>query len=414
VYVDEGAVVTIKAEALGGDGEAITADRVEIWLGFDQSAPQLVVADAASGMLEYPAGGPFSYGCRVTYGDEAFFTGWRTVAVGDPADNFPSAASFPAIPILLNGSIDEKIDIVFFADRDEYTAFDDPAFVEDVGLLLQGGYFTIPWFAWAQDRFNFWIAKDMANSGPDPDDDDASDGISCLREAPDNYGKRYAFADSSAIVHRSSCRDNAGSPGLFTVEMDLNRLQVVAHETGHRPFGLSDEYCCDGGYFTRGLFDPPYPNMFRNEDKCRAKASERHHDPDLCRALIEDDTDKDWWLFEPDFRGVAPNPRDLMQQSGCDRLADTQNCRRIEPNYSGPDADPNGVVACAFPLELYVGDPDGTADSGDESFWACRRKGDATNALWQSVGSIFDRYEPGPSEVDRLRWFIAECVAGRC
>lgn len=408
-YPDGGGVVTIRAEALDGDGQPVTADTVEIWRGSDSDAPQLQAANTKAGMLVFQTSATFSYACSATRGSETYFTGWRAVAVGDVL-----GAGFPAIPVLLNGPLAEKIDVVFFADRDEYTSFDDPDFLEDVQLLLHGGYLTVPWLARFQEHFNFWIGKDVANSGPDPDDQDASDGILCLREAPEDFGKKYTFANSAGIVHRSACRDNAGSPGIFTIQVNLNLLQVVAHETGHRPFGLADEYCCDGGYFTRSVFGPPYPNMFTREDGCRSKAADRDHDPDLCRSLVDSDNGKDWWLFEPAFSTFDPDTTDLMQQTGCDRLADTVNCRRIEPTHTGADGNPNGLVACGFPLETYVGDPDGVADSGDETFWVCRNKGSATNAVWASIGSAFDRYDAGPSERDRLSWFLSECLAGRC
>ncbi|MDZ7782163.1 MAG: hypothetical protein U5K56_04170 [Halioglobus sp.] len=329
------------------------------------------------------------------------------------------SGEFPAIPVLLNGELDKKLDIVFFPDRDEYTSPTDPNFVEDVALLIGGGLSTIPWFLEFQDTFNFWLAREFANSGPDPDDDDASDGISCLREAPDKFRKTFSFADSAGIVHRSSCRDNAGSPGAFTIEVDLNRLQVVAHEMGHRPFGLSDEYCCDGGYFTRNIFAPPYPNMFKREAGCRNKGDNRGYDPDACRSLVDVDTDKDWWLFEPDYNAIDPEPPDLMQQAGCASFDSRAACERIEPALTGSGNDPNGNVACPFPLTTYRGDQDGVPDSGDETHWLCRRAGAAADAIWGRIdpgggAPFFDRIDVGNSEEDRMRWMADECAAGRC
>ncbi|MDZ7645577.1 MAG: hypothetical protein U5K76_15950 [Woeseiaceae bacterium] len=403
VYVAEtGEVVTIRAEATDRAGDTVVADTVSISLGPDWSEPEEIVAAGSRATVEFPPTGTFSYACQATSGVEQAFSGRRTVAVEGFDDDFP------ALPVLYNGPLDEKIDIVFFPDEDEYTSPTDPNFIADVGLLISGGYFTVPWFMDHQDRFNFWIGLDTANSGPNPDDIDDNGNAMCFREAPDRYRRTYAFADSSGIVHRSVCRDNAGSPGIFTIEMDLNRLQVVAHESGHRPFGLADEYCCDGGYYTRQLFGPPYPNMFKLEAGCRNKGEARGQDPDACRSIVDVDTGNDWWLFEPDYDDIDPEPSDLMQQQGCVSLDSRAACRPLEPDKTGPDDDPNGVVACSYPLETYVGDPDGTPD-----YWACRRTGSASEAVWVRwrVGS---RYDLGPSERDRMQWFLSECRAGRC
>ena len=48
-------------------------------------------------------------------------------------------------------------------------------------------------------------------------------------------------------MHKDDFRDCApGGQRLFSSEP--TSIGTVLHETGHRPFGLADEYCCDGGY----------------------------------------------------------------------------------------------------------------------------------------------------------------------
>ena len=80
----------------------------------------------------------------------------------------------------------------------------------------------------------------------------------------------YLFADAGAIVHRdASIRDCApGGDRFFTgdaTHMDGGLLgRVFLHETGHRPFGLADEYCCDGGYFQAD----PFPNVYEEPEDC--------------------------------------------------------------------------------------------------------------------------------------------------
>ena len=72
------------------------------------------------------------------------------------------------------------------------------------------------------------------------------------------------------------------------------------------------------------------------------------------------------------------------------------------------------IYACAFQLDTYLGDPDGVANNGDETYWLCRSSGDVSTAVWVSVRASFDRYSRGDSESDRLFWYLNECAAGRC
>ncbi len=404
---------TITAQVTDASGATATADTLEIWTSEDEQAPQVATNAAQETSYAFTPGASFSYRCSATQGNTVYSSGWRNVTVGD----FDSP--WPAIPLLVNGPVSDKIDIVFFRDEDEYGDFTDPAFLRDVALLLKGGYFSIPWFARNQSYFNFWLAKDTANSGPDPDDDDPDDGISCLNEGPERYGEDYAFADSSAIVHRTACRDNARSTGLFTVEMELRRLTVVAHETGHKPFGLADEYCCDGGYYSRVSGDPPFHNMFKNEDDCAAGAQDRGYDASLCRGFTESHEDNDdWWLFEPDFRDFNPDQRDLMQSTGCESLDTRVNCTSITPTSSGAASNPNGQVACAATLDTHVGNTD---VPGSETYWICSRAGDVAESIWEEIEPVGDdvnpvirRIEPRNSELDRMQWYLSECDAGRC
>lgn len=352
----EGDAIEINARALDGDGNPVRADVIEIWwTAADTIAtkPALAEKNAETASFTFsPIGeGAIIYSCyasrEVGTVREIRFSGWRLVDIGAP-DN----PDFPAIPVLLNGGLSRNIDIVFFPDEDEYPGGHlDPGFHQDVYDLINEGLYTIPWFVEFQAFFNFHLGRTTANSGPDPDDDDPSDDIDCLREAPDlspwqefgrirGYKSVFSFADAGAIVHTSECRDNAGSPGMFTIEAKRNLLQIIAHEMGHRPFGLSDEYCCDGGYQSRGLFGPPFHNLFRNESGCRTNAADRGYDPDACRELFA--SGRNWWLFEPDF--VIPNDRtseigDVMQNTGREKCGfdSNQTCRALRVGISEVD-----------------------------------------------------------------------------
>lgn len=408
--VTSGEVFTIKADTIDRNGEELRVDSIEIFLGFDRSEPQEIAIDASSAFLAYPPGGNFSYFCRATNGPYTEVTGWRMVVL----EEFP----FPAIPVVLQkGPLSEKIDIVFHPDDDEYSSYTDPAFIKDVGLLIAEGFGTAPSFVENQQMFNFWIGKDPGNSSPDPSDDRNL----CLREAPDNFNRLYAFADSAGIIHRSRCRDNAGAPGIFTIQMNLDRLQVVVHEAGHRPFGLADEYCCDGGYFTNSVIDtPPFPNLFKTEAGCRNEAGERDFDPDECRELFA--SGANWWLFEPDYNNFNPEPWDWMQQQGCASYrSNTPACSiQLTADILGPEADPNGVYACSELMEAYQVDTSGgtacawSLDENMPCLWLCRSPGTATEAEWIPSRGFFDRYDVRASELDRFFWYLGKCQGGKC
>ena len=91
-------------------------------------------------------------------------------------------------------------------------------------------------------------------------------------------------------------------------------LGTVLHETGHSPFGLADEYCCDGGYFE----NPPNAEHVRHVGRLperRAGAG-----PDRV-GLPDDDRSgparrQDWFLSEP-------TPNDLMNATADRRKRQT-------------------------------------------------------------------------------------------
>ena len=364
LYPQPGEEVNIIAESVNDRAVRTAADVVEIFVG-DLSTPVASAPNQPGASHTFTPSGPlFGYGCRASQdtqsGPKTVQT-WnsdellRTVPVGDSAIPVPA---YNAVPIILNGPPANRIDIVFFADDTDYTSPTDPVLANDLFDLIYEGYFTISWFIDFQYMFNFWIATDMtANGNLDPSD---TRGL-CSRDEPNRFKKRWAYADAAGIVHRDVCRDNAGSPGTFTIEVDAGRLQVLAHETGHRPFGLADEYCCDGGYFSSKSpvfsndYNPPFPNLYKTEDRCRDDAINRIFSADDCR-LLRDEDGKDWWIGEADYTGNGTIPRvdrvwDLMQQTGDVRDA---------------------------------------------------------------AGNFLDRYAAGPSELERLSWFISQCLNGEC
>ncbi|NND55418.1 MAG: hypothetical protein HKN56_10680 [Gammaproteobacteria bacterium] len=369
IYPQDGDEVTITARAIDDNADPVLADTLEIYVN-DIATPFQSATSSGGGIgalqATYTAtDSQFAYGCRA---EESFESAqsWRledpilrSVDTGTPAN-----PDWAARAVLYSGPIDEKIDLVFFHDDDEYTGFDDPDFLDDVHYLVSEGMWTIPWFVENQWVFNIWIATaDDANASPVPGPPPAGQtNPRCQRVAPsditDESNTDYAFRDAGAIVHTSACRDNAGAPRLFTVEVGDNRPQVVAHEMGHRPFGMADEYCrvrmgaqvCDGGHFENG----PFPNMYEENSGCRDGADERPYDADACRRL-DDPAGESWFLGEPDYDPLtdATQVQDLMQSTG------------------------------------FREDPPGS-------------------------GNLIESKKAGLTEIDRMNWFVEQCVAGEC
>lgn len=317
IYPNPGDEVTISANFLDGNFQA-DFGTVEIYTE-GQSSPDVSVAAVSSASHTLTVDSPsFTYGCRAVSGTDTAWTGWRRVAVGDP----PELADEPAIPILFTSPRRSAIDVVFNADRVSYTAGIRTAqFLQAVEDAI-AAYYQSSVFLAGQDRFNFWISRSPALA-------------ESFEQGCDHDVQGISFADAHAILHTnppSSFRNCApGGRRVFSATAGMNGL--LRHETGHRPFGLADEYCdlrnppagavCDGGYFEAD----PFPNLYQERSDCEADA------PSLedagvprtaadCGSFREDVSwwfDSTWWVSEP--------VNDLMVDNSTPRAADR---RRIE------------------------------------------------------------------------------------
>jgi hypothetical protein len=132
---------------------------------------------------------------------------------------------------------------------------------------------------------------------------------------PDDFDTDYSWRDSAAILHTDTLRDCANL-GLRLFSSEPGSLATVLHETGHSPFGLADEYCCDGGYFETG----PNPNMWETLEDCQADALALGRTAADCRTVIDarPEPDEDWFVSDPE-------PDDLMNSDRRPpRAADTR------------------------------------------------------------------------------------------
>ncbi len=200
-----------------------------------------------------------------------------------------------AAPVAVTGPSDKRIDIVVLSDKDSYAGFMNATFIDHLHDVLlempanpadqRRGYFANEYVLTKQNSINLWIARVQADADNVPADDD------CTLQAPENWD-RYAFADAGWILHSDDFRDCADfALKLFSSENDEPGTSV--HETGHSPFGLADEYCCDGGYW----MDPARPNVYQSQLACQTDAlTIPGVIPNACRMLGAGTT---WWTSDP-------------------------------------------------------------------------------------------------------------------
>jgi hypothetical protein len=302
LWPQPGETVTIRAEALDGALQPKTLnDTVEIWLN-DRNAP---AATAISDTVThaFTAQENFSYGCRAVDGGSPIFTGWRITQVGMPADGI-------AVPVVYTGPRASSIDLVFIGDEDHYPGgANHDGLQMDVATVIADAYYDFDVFLDHQDQMNFWVAFATGDA------EDSADG--CDHEAPG-----VSWADTGVLLHRNGAGFRNCAPGgedLFSASP--TGISTVRHETGHRPFGLADEYCpnridgkCDGGYFEAD----PYPNVYAEPEECVADAPNLGRTAADCREWTEDV--ENW--ADSDWSKSDPGGDDLMEYNGAAQGAD--------------------------------------------------------------------------------------------
>ena len=115
-------------------------------------------------------------------------------------------------------------------------------------------------------RFNFWYDSEPAFGGFDP-------LWRCFKRftEPWEYDPSTGFIigvddsvslpfDVRMLIHQTYWRDCAFFDSVSVLEFQ-EWNPVTMHELGHYPFGLADEYCCDGGYFQ----PHPHPNLYHHD-----------------------------------------------------------------------------------------------------------------------------------------------------
>jgi hypothetical protein len=255
--------VTISATAVNSTVDAVLVDSIEIFLNNNMTLPVATAKDVSSlnytlkPSLDSPL---LSYSCRILDNNTTVFSGWKIVRI-----------ETIALPIIFTTDTNKALDILLIADNNSYSSPTDPRFLSDVQKAIEA-YYNRTDFLKNQDMINFWVAQDMGEARAE-----------CDIGPPSNWDSAYAFADVGVILHGdSSIRDCAllGSEELFTTNMELTGTENITllHETGHRPFGLADEYDGDGAYFVNDQL----PNIFRSGELCKQDDSAKGRE---CRKI---------------------------------------------------------------------------------------------------------------------------------
>lgn len=229
--------------------------------------------------------GPFGDGSLVTYGARAKDTVggsgedlWIGFSVGVQSDpNEPVA-------VYTRANRSKAIDVVMVPVGYNGAAgrtFRD--FVNDSRQLVVSGYLAHSEITTDRSKWNFYVNP---ISGGLTQVTSGGVVVSRSMTQPPNWTRISAFADAAAYVHNvANWRDfanfgGAGGVGQFTIQAGTSG--TIVHETGHAVFGLSDEYCCDGGVIAPNW---PHDNLFTSLSSCQTSATAHGVSPGSCTQL---------------------------------------------------------------------------------------------------------------------------------
>ena len=229
----------------------------------------------------------------------------RTV---DPNDT-PTSGATVFDMYVLQSDRDKAFNILFVPD----TAYGSmavtanrQAFVNDMAKVIENGYWQNRAYFNAWGRYNYFY---MAASGtvtprsPNPDG-----SFRCPTVVwPSQVDTDGAFADQIVLIHKNELRD-CGGGGRATAEP--TSFRTIVHETGHGLFGLPDEYCCDGGYFTKA------PVMYASQSACTTDPANVGWRS--CQSHTSSRDGKVWWRSQGNINSnlIMSNAGDEVWESG--------------------------------------------------------------------------------------------------
>jgi hypothetical protein len=328
-----GQTVELTARSVDSNGAPRIVGRLDVF-GTVQSIPgspppaptvplrSCTMTDTCTATIQLPAGGSFMT-WRTTAADRAGAnvadSGWRGQRVTPPA-NFAQATDF-AMPmdVALNGPFmanardsARSLDVVFSlsTDFDWNNAMDR----QSIGNAL--------------DRFMTRLWGIEGNGAPAPTTFLARPDLVRVFVTPERRAVSWnpaanlcdwtvpsvPWADVTAVLHKTNCRDNADlSTRSFSAKL-LSR-DVIMHELHHALFGLADEYPQgDGGYFETS----PFPNVYNSLADCTAQVG---REPGGCSMITEIDVVTRMATGRTFFR-LDASASDVMVGNGTQRFGD--------------------------------------------------------------------------------------------
>lgn len=365
IWPSSGGDITITADAVQADSLVeFTADIIEITFddfgtpgGDDQVVTEISEETAElKATLSIMPPFQFAYKCRITKGPNTVSSRWHRV------QTTTAPLTSKAVPIMVTSEYKDlldttvTIDFVFIPDKNiPIRSVDFEGSVERViadtffGLPRSGGVIDAHYIR-NQTAMSFWIAAEQGDYFGGLFECGQGPG----RRSPPSWDSDFVFADVGILLHKN--RDSSGDP-LRDCADGRERVvswhieegdRTVLHETGHIPFGLADEYCCDSVYWE----PKKTPNIYHTEEACREdvrgvrfyKPGLLNFDPgrveadcysfkiNLDSALVSEPRgfspfppfiliDRWWWSSEP--------VDDLMKQDGPAQAADLRAMHRV-------------------------------------------------------------------------------------
>lgn len=190
---------------------------------------------------------------------------------------------------------DQAIDVVFVPDSgygDMSVVANRQAFLNDVADMIDSGFYQNNAIASNIALFNFWYMFTTGTIAP------PTTGICPVITWPNLTDA--AFAEMVMLLHRNAAIRDCGGAARGSSQAGAGNEWIVVHESGHAGFGLPDEYCCDGGYWSIS------PILYNSQNACNndaANAGWRN-----CTSFTANNGSV-WWRSED-------NTADLMSAGG--------------------------------------------------------------------------------------------------
>lgn len=209
---------------------------------------------------------------------------------------YPSSTSFDC-------SENQKIPDTTYLDNEHRFRVDAMNVINETYLELdRHTAASVPLPADYRHRFNFYYYYDPSAPA------DAFSG--CAGKIPEKYWQEVRFADLTIILYPIyhgtmsapdcepvGCFQSFG-PGKNVLKAPSDLPMLIAHESGHAIFGLSDTYCGNTFYFENA----PYSNVWASDASCEEAARKGFRNASECRQIQRSSPvscSKNFWRWDP-------------------------------------------------------------------------------------------------------------------